>query len=132
MEEIVFLELDDIMEIHKTVLKRYGGMKGIRDKNLLISAIHQPRHTFGGEFLYSSVPEMAAVYAYHLAENQPFFDGNKRTAFISSVVFLKLNRYSFYSDNEEVYQVFTDLGNKKIGKNDLILWYKNRCKYSSE
>jgi death-on-curing protein len=124
MEDILFLDIEDVLKIHEIALERYGGQKGIREMNLLISAVYQPRHTFDGEFLYTSVSEMAAVYAYHLSENQPFIDGNKRTAFAASVVFLKLNGYVLQADNEAVYQLFIDLANKRIDKDGLIFWYK--------
>lgn len=124
MEEILFLDIDDVIEIHRITLERYGGQESIRDHSLLLSAIYQPQQTFEGQFLYKSILTMAAIYAYHLAENQPFFDGNKRTAFATSVVFLKLNGYSLHANNDEVYQLFIDLANKKITKDDLIHWYK--------
>lgn len=122
--DIIFLDIDDVIEIHNIALERYGGQAGIRTHHLLLSAIYQPQQTFGGQFLYTSISEMAAVYAYHLAENQPFIDGNKRTAFSASVVFLKLNGYSLCATNEEVYQLFIDLANKTVTKDDLVSWYK--------
>ena len=100
MLPIMFLGIDDVLELHRIALERYGGQPGVRDENLLLSAIHQPQQTFEGRFLYRSIPTMAAVYAYHLAENQPFIDGNKRTAFAASVVFLKLNGYSLHAGND--------------------------------
>lgn len=125
-DEIVFLEIDDVIEIHKIAIDKYGGPEGIRDLNLLSSAVSQPKQTFGGDSLYDSIETMAAIYAYHLAENQPFLDGNKRTALASSIVFLKLNRYFLNTNNEEIYQLFIDLANKKISKDDLIQWYKDK------
>lgn len=126
MEKIIFLDIDDVLEIHNTAVEKYGGKKGIRDYNLLNSAINQPRQTYGGRFLYDSIEKMAAIYAYHIAENQPFIDGNKRTAFASSIVFLKLNGYRFLTSNDDVYNVFINLANKSIDKNDLILWYEEK------
>ncbi|MGR3318437.1 MAG: type II toxin-antitoxin system death-on-curing family toxin [Candidatus Anammoxibacter sp.] len=69
---------------------------------------------------------MAAIYAYHIAENQAFIDGNKRTAFASSVVFLKLNGYRLMASNDDVYNVFINLANKKMDKDGLVLWYKGK------
>jgi len=127
MEDIFFLDIDDVLEIHNIAIEKYGGQNGIRDYNLLNSAINQPRQTFGGKFLYNSTKTMAAIYAYHIAENQPFIDGNKRTAFASSIVFLKLNGYRLITNNDEVYNVFINLANKNIDKDDLILWYKEKA-----
>jgi death-on-curing protein len=131
VEEILFLNLEDIMEIHKLIIHKYGGREGIRDKNLLLSAIYQPQQMFERQYLYNSIPKMAAVYAYHLAENQPFVDGNKRTAFAASVIFLKLNGYSLKASNDEVFQLFIDLANKKITKNDILNWYIKKTIQSS-
>jgi death-on-curing protein len=128
VEEVLFLDIEDVIEIHEIILKRYGGRGGIRDKNLLHSAVSQPQQTFGGQLLYKSIPEMAAVYAYHLAENQPFIDGNKRTAFVASAVFLRLNGFKLIASNDEVYQLFIDLANKKFAKNNLVDWYTKRTK----
>ena len=127
MEEILFLDIDDVLELHRIALERYGGQPGVRDQHLLLSAIYQPQQTFGGQSLYKSIPAMPAVYAYHLAENQPFMDGNKRTAFAASVVFLKLNGYALHARNDEVYQLFIDLANKKVTKEDMGSWYERKA-----
>ena len=131
MNEITFLEFGDIIEIHDIALKKYGGSPGIRDVNLLLSAIYQPQQTFESKFLYDSISKMAAVYAYHIAENQPFIDGNKRTAFAASLVFLKLNSHHLSATNEEVYQLFVDLANKMISKEELFKWFDERTSAST-
>ena len=59
-----FLDIDDVVEIHKIAIAKYGGQEGIRDRNLLISAVFQPQQTFGGDFLYDSIETMAAIYAF--------------------------------------------------------------------
>jgi death-on-curing protein len=96
VKDILFLEFDDIIEIHSVLIKKYGGHEGMRDKNLLHSAVNQPQQTFEGKYLHKFIPTMASIYAYHLAENQPFMDGNKRTAFTASNVFLKLNGFTLF------------------------------------
>ena len=92
MREPLFLTLAEIIEVHADQMKRYGGQKGVRDFGLLESALAQPEGTFGGEWLHQDLFEMAAAYAYHLCQNHPFLDGNKRTALASALVFLELNR----------------------------------------
>ena len=79
-ENIRFLSLEDVIELHRLQLEMYGGSDGIRDLGLLESAVMMPQASFGGEYVHSGVFEMAAAYAFHIAENQPFVDGNKRTA----------------------------------------------------
>ncbi|MCH7755911.1 type II toxin-antitoxin system death-on-curing family toxin [candidate division KSB1 bacterium] len=123
MKDILFLECDDIIEIHSVLIKKYGGHEEMRDKNLLHSAVNQPQQTFAGQFFYKSIPTMASIYAYHLAGNQPFMDGNKRTVFTASNVFLKLNGFSLSASSQEVYLLFIDLANKRKTKDELTDWY---------
>jgi death on curing protein len=87
MTEPEFLTVDDVLLIHDEQLEAYGGIQGIRDNGLLESAAMMPQASFGGEYLHQNLFEMAAAYAFHIAENQPFLDGNKRTALVSALVF---------------------------------------------
>ena len=80
VREPVFVTLAEIIEIHADQIRRYGGQAGLRDIGLLESALAQPEASFAGEWLYHNLYEMAAAYAYHLCQNHPFLDGNKRAA----------------------------------------------------
>lgn len=91
MTDPSFLTLAEVIEIHTDQIRRYGGQGGVRDLGLLESALAQPEASFAGEWLHHGLQEMAAAYAYHLAENHPFVDGNKRTALACALVFLELN-----------------------------------------
>jgi death-on-curing protein len=93
MSEPEFLDLEDVLTIHQEQLARYGGGTGIRDAGLLDSALATPRATFGGSYVHPDLFSMAAAYAFHIAENQPFVDGNKRTGVLCAVVFLELNGF---------------------------------------
>lgn len=93
----IFLELADILDIHQDQIERYGGAPGIRDLNLLQSAAAMPEASFGGVYLHSSIHEMAAAYLFHIVQNHPFTDGNKRTGTVAAVVFLKLNGFAIYA-----------------------------------
>ena len=90
MSDPEFLELEDVLAIHREQLARFGGGAGIRDAGLLDSALATPRATFGGSYVHGDVFSMAAAYAFHVAENQPFVDGNKRTGLLCAVVFLEI------------------------------------------
>ena len=79
MDQIGFLELSDVMQIHVDQIANYGGSIDIRDPNLLESAIEQPRATYGGSYLHAFPFEMAAAYLFHIVMNHPFVDGNERT-----------------------------------------------------
>ena len=80
MKKIVFLTLAEVIEIHTDQIKRYGGTDAIRDMGLLSSAVAMPYASFHDTFLHADIFEMAAAYAFHVSQNHPFIDGNKRTA----------------------------------------------------
>ena len=89
-----FLDVDDVLELHATLIVEHGGSDGIRDRGLLESAVAQPMASFGGEFLHQDLFEMAAALLVSLVGNHPFVDGNKRTGLAAMLVFLELNEYS--------------------------------------
>lgn len=91
MIEPSFLTLAEVIEIHADQVRRYGGQGGVRDLGLLESALAQPEASFAAEWLHRDLYDMAAAYAYHLCQNHPFIDGNKRVALASALVFLELN-----------------------------------------
>ena len=93
-DEPLFLDVDDVLEIHATQLDVYGGMAGVRDRGLLESAVAQPQSSFGGEFAHDGLFAMAATYLFHIVKNHPFLDGNKRTGTLAAVVFLDVNGIS--------------------------------------
>lgn len=91
MTEPLFLSLEEVLELHADQIRHFGGTAGLRDRGALESAIAIPAATFGGEFLHTDLFEMAAAYAFHIAQNQPFLDGNKRAGLNACLVFLLLN-----------------------------------------
>jgi death-on-curing protein len=100
-----FLKIDKIRQIHESVIRKYGGSLGIRDIGLLESAIAMPRASFGGEFLHEDLFAMAAAYLFHLVQNHPFIDGNKRVGGAAALAFLDLNGVEVIADEE----AFADL-----------------------
>jgi hypothetical protein len=72
---IEFLTMEEVESFHDDQLERHGGLAGVRDRAGLESAVATVQSTFGGQFLHGTVFEMAAAYAFHLSENQPFVDG---------------------------------------------------------
>jgi len=97
-----FLSLDEVLEIHRDQLARYGGLAGIRDLGLLQSALAQPQATFGGQFLHANVFEMAAAYLFHIVRNHAFLDGNKRVGAVAAIVFLLLNDQDTTATSKEL------------------------------
>src|SRR6266702_1459663 len=95
-----FLTTDQVLEIHSDQIARYGGMAGVRDLGLLQSALAQPQATFGGQLLHADLFEMAAAYLFHLVQNHPFVDGNKRVGAVAAIVFLLTNGQDISLSNE--------------------------------
>ena len=111
-----FLGLADVLRIHVDQVERYGGRAGIRDQGLLQSALAMPGASFGGELLHRDLYEMAAAYAFHLCQNHPFVDGNKRTGLASALVFLELNGISIDDPEELLYQAMMDVASGSLEK----------------
>ncbi len=108
MTEPEFLTLSEVLEIHKAQIEAHGGSDGVRDLGLLESALAVPQASFGGAFLHAAPFEMAAAYAFHIAENQPFVDGNKRTALAAALIFLELNGVTLRDPKGLLYQAMID------------------------
>jgi len=119
MIEPTFLTVDEVLELHAEQLDAYGGIHGIRDETLLESAVMTPQASFGGEYLHDGLFAMAAAYAFHIAENQPFLDGNKRTALVSALVFLDINGVIVTDPDRKLYQALIAIANREMDKYDL-------------
>jgi death-on-curing protein len=96
------LDLDDVLESHAEQIAAYGGSDGIRDLGLLQSALAQPEATFEGRFLHHGLFEMAAAYLFHIVQNHPFIDGNKRVGLEAALLFLEINGASIEATDDAV------------------------------
>lgn len=114
-----FLTLAEVLDIHQFQIERHGGSQGIRDRGLLESALAVCEASFGGEFLHPSLFFMAAAYAYHIAENQPFIDGNKRAALGAALVFLEMNDVSIDDPKGRLYDAMMAIAARKMSKEEL-------------
>jgi death on curing protein len=94
------LSVDVVREIHAEALKQFGGLDGVRDENLLAAAVLTPQSTFGGKSPYTDIVDVAAAYLFFICRNHPFLDGNKRTAMMAAIVFLRLNGNEPQPDSE--------------------------------
>jgi death-on-curing protein len=97
-----FLEPEEVIELHDEAIRRHGGQQGVRDMGLLESAVGMP-----------------AAYAFHIAENQPFLDGNKRTAIGAALVFLDLNGVSITGADQELHDAMIAVSARAMSKADL-------------
>jgi death-on-curing protein len=120
MNEPEWLSVDIILDIHSEQLALFGGPDGVRDLGLLESALARPINKFAyGE---SNLAALAAAYAFGIAKNHPFVDGNKRAAFASIIVFLGLNGIDFVAPPEQATAVIMALAAGEIGEDDVARW----------
>ena len=117
MDEPRFLTLDEVLYLHDESLARFGGIAGVGDLGLIESAMGsaQNAYWYGRGGLY----EIAAAYAFHIAESQAFNDGNKRTGAAAALSFLTLNGVSFPKDDGSVCAALIDVAEKRLDKTGL-------------
>src|SRR6266404_4876436 len=118
--EPVFLSVDEVLEIHEQQIERYGGSPGLRDAAGLESAMATPQATFGGEFLHTSIPAQAAAYLYHLCQNHPFIDGNKRAGANAAITFLLINDWEPTFDEDELVDLVLSVASGRLAKPELV------------
>lgn len=121
MKHVTFLTLAEVIEIHNDQLMRYGGAAGVRDIGLLSSALAIPYASFSGEFHHGDLIDMAAAYAFHVCQNHPFIDGNKRTALASALVFLDMNGIRISDPSEKLFDAMISIA---TGKKDRAAFAK--------
>jgi death-on-curing protein len=110
------------ISIHQKQIQRHGGGHGTRDEGLLESALARPENLAAyGE---PTVFELAASYAFGIARNHPFIDGNKRAAFVASVLFLRMNGQQFHADQAEAAVVFLRLAAGEFSEAELAEWFR--------
>ncbi len=126
MNEPVFLSREAVDLIHRSSLEAFGGADGVRDENALESALAQPTH----EHFYrqSDLFTIAAAYAFHLAENQPYLDGNKRTGLLSALNFLAANGVAADKAVDEFYDAMIGIAEKRLDKAGLAAVFRGALK----
>ena len=123
-KEPLFLTFAEIIEIHDYQINHFGGSDGLRSVEMLKSAIGMPSSTFSGEYLHPTIPEMAAAYLFHLVENHPFLDGNKRVGAMASLVLLDLNGYEFDATDEQFTNLVMRVASGKMLKSEVVLFFQ--------
>jgi death-on-curing protein len=116
--------LDHVWRLHDRFIDAYGGVGGIRDLGLLESALAQPHAEFFGEPLCADLYEMAAAYCFHIIQNHPFVDGNKRTGIISALVFLDRNGITLDIDFDSLYEIAISVASSEMSKEQLAEFFK--------
>ena len=128
MDEPVWLSMELIERLHDRQLAEHGGPAGIRDLGMLESSLGRPRQKFAYGGLDIDLPAMAAAYAFGLARNHPFVDGNKRTAAVACELFLELNGYLLVAADEDLYPIFAALAAGDLPEDQLAEWLRRRAR----
>jgi death-on-curing protein len=123
-----FLSKPLVIRIHDYQVATYGGRPGILDEGLLDSALSQPKATFGGKFLHPTIPQMAAAYGFHLCQNHAFHDGNKRTARVAMLTFLRRNGFIHTASEFDLYAVMLALASGRWDKQQFTEWVRTVVK----
>lgn len=126
LAEPLFLTLDEALLIHSDQIHRHGGSGGVRDLTLLRSALAMPEASFEGVYLHTSLAEMAAAYLFHIAQNHPFLDGNKRTALAVALAFLWINDRRLDADDVELTDLVVGVASGRVGKAEAAVFLKGR------
>ena len=125
---MIFFEYEQVVKLHSSLIAKTGGMDGVRDENLLDSALKAPFQTFGGNELYPDVLDKAAQLCYSLIENHPFADGNKRIGVHLTLLFLKLNNVDLMYSQQDLIDFGLNIASGKMSKKDIQGWLSNHKK----
>ena len=126
MREPVWIEHSTVLLLHRRQLAEHGGGEGVRDEGMLESALHRPRNKWAYEG--ADIVDLAAAYAFGIARNHPFVDGNKRTAWVVCRVFLDVNGLAFSASDEDKYTAMLALAAGDLSEEDFANWLRKSCK----
>lgn len=124
----IFLTVDEVVEIHRDQIERYGGSVGVRDMALLQSAVAMPQTSFGGKYLHTDLFEMAAAYLFHIVRNHPLVDGNKRVGTVAALVSLALNGKAVQVTNTALAKTILSVARGEIGKSGIAEFLRKRSR----
>jgi len=120
-----FLQVADVVLLHFDQIQCYGGEHGVRDMGLLESAVAQAQAQFGGQYLHGDLFDMAAAYLFHIVQNHPFLDGNKRTGAVAALVFLDLNTIEIDAPKGSIYELTTAVATGKVDKSEIANFFRS-------
>ena len=123
-----FLTFDEVMDIHRDQIERYGGTLGVRDAALLESALAAPQSGFGDQYLHGDLFEMASAYLFHLVQNHPFLDGNKRVGTAAALTFLVLNGVEAKIPNHALVATVLAVAQGKTEKSAIAALFRKHTK----
>jgi len=126
MAKIVWLLEETVIAIHQRQVSEHGGIEGLRDEGLLASALARPQNLLAYAQPLPDLAALAAAYAYGIARDHPFADGNKRTALVAARTFLLLNGVNLEASQDEKYLTFLQLAQGTVTEEQLADWIRKR------
>jgi death on curing protein len=121
---MIYLSTAEVIQLHDWVIQQSGGASGVRDVNLVDSAVHQPQATFAGQDLHPTLAEKAAALAFFLAKNHGFVDGNKRIAHAAMETFLVWNGFEIKAGVDEQEAIFLQLASGALSHPNFTDWVR--------
>ena len=125
---IVWLEKELVLAIHDRELAEHGGSAGLRDEGLLESALARPQRLHACGDPQPDLADVAASFAYGIARNHAFVDGNKRTAAVCCETFIELNGATLEADDLELFERYLALAEGKLTERAFAVWLRERVK----
>lgn len=124
---MIHLSDEQVIEIHDLLIKKIGGLSGIRDKRLLESALAMPLTNVFGEERYRSVYDKAAAYLFFITKNHPFYDGNKRTAVAVALIFLRTNKKQPIYEEDDLVEFVVKIATNKVNFESVSRYLRKIC-----
>jgi death-on-curing protein len=118
------IDSKEVLTIHEILIEKFGGSKGVRDINVLLSALNRPFATFDGEELHKTINEKAAALIESLVKNHAFIDGNKRTGYVIMRLFMMQNGFDINASYTEKYDFVIDIASGKSEIHEIVNWIK--------
>lgn len=125
---MIYLTAEQILFLHARLIAETGGSHGLRELNLLLSAVGRPQATFEGRELYPDVYHKAAALLDSLINNYPFIDGNKRTAIAAAAIFLRLNGLQLKADQLELENFTLGAAQAQFTLEEMVAWLRARTR----
>jgi len=123
-----YLSVEQVLELHRVQIRRFGGSAGLRDRGALEAAVARPQMTFGGEDLYPDIESKAAALMHSLVMNHPFVDGNKRVGAHACVLFISSNDVEPAFTPDELVDVTLAVARGEVGAEALAIWLRQRSR----
>jgi len=122
------ITLKEALAIHELAIENFGGSYGVRDMNLLESAIGRPYVTFDGQELYPNPVDKAAAIIESIVKNHPFSDGNKRTGYVLMRLILLKSQFDIEATEKEKYDFVIKIAEGKLNLDEIKSWIENKLK----